>query len=125
MFETLKKTFESRVRAVSWLDEKTRTAVLQKLTGLHGQFLTWPNFWNTTYVASLLDEVKVDQEDFFGNVIRRYQQLRKVSVNFHHQSSEDRRWAYPFVVNAFYALTMNTISKFASSFSSILKFANA
>lgn len=111
MFETLKKTFESRIRAVSWLDEKTREAVLGKLASLHGQFLTWPNFWNTSYVASLFDDVRIDPEDFFGNVIRRYQQLRTVPVDFRNRQSEDKRWAYPFVVNAFYALTMNTISE--------------
>lgn len=95
----------------TWLDDRGREAVLQKLSSLHGQFLTWPNFWNLTYVATLLDDVRVDPEYFFGNVIRRYQQLRTVPMNFRYYQLEDKKWAYPFVVNAFYVLTMNTISK--------------
>ncbi|KAL0269471.1 UNVERIFIED_CONTAM: hypothetical protein PYX00_007186 [Menopon gallinae] len=109
MFENLKKTLESRMRENTWLDDRGREAVLQKLSSLHGQFLTWPNFWNLTYVATLLDDVRVDPEYFFGNVIRRYQQLRTVPMNFRYYQLEDKKWAYPFVVNAFYVLTMNTI----------------
>lgn len=46
--------------------------MLIKLAHLHGQFLSWPTFRNASYVAALLDHVRVDTEDFFGNVIRRY-----------------------------------------------------
>jgi len=57
MFSRLKLTFESRIKSLSWLDEATRQEALFKLASLRGQFLTWPQLWNQTYVASLLQDV--------------------------------------------------------------------
>ncbi|KDR19260.1 Endothelin-converting enzyme-like 1 [Zootermopsis nevadensis] len=109
MFRHLKVTLETRIRSLSWLDELTREEALHKLSNLRGQFFTWPQLWNQTYVASLLQDVHVDPDDFFGNVIRRYRQLRTTPHNFHDQLPTDQKWAYPFVVNAFYELTLNSI----------------
>jgi len=57
MFSRLKLTFETRIRSLSWLDEATRQEALYKLASLRGHFLTWPQLWNETYVASLLHDV--------------------------------------------------------------------
>jgi hypothetical protein len=57
MFSRLKITFETRIRSLSWLDEPTRKDALHKLASLRGHFLTWPQLWNQTYVASLLQDV--------------------------------------------------------------------
>ena len=57
MFDRLKRTFETRISSLSWLDEATRKEALRKLASLRGHFLTWPQFWNETYVASLLQDV--------------------------------------------------------------------
>ncbi|XP_069672464.1 endothelin-converting enzyme-like 1 [Periplaneta americana] len=109
MFARLKTTLETRIRSLSWLDEPTREKALHKLANLRGQFFTWPQLWNQTYVASLLQDVEVDPDDFFGNVIRRYRQLRTSPHSFHDQPPIDQKWAYPFVINAFYELTINSI----------------
>ncbi|PNF32145.1 hypothetical protein B7P43_G02843 [Cryptotermes secundus] len=109
MFTLLKVTLEMRIRNLSWLDEATRKAALHKLANLRGHFFTWPQLWNETYVDSILQDVQVDSDDFFGNVIRRYKQLRTTSHNFREQQPGDQKWAYPFVVNAFYELTLNSI----------------
>lgn len=78
MFEAVKRTLESRLRAVAWVDETSRVAMLNKLTHLHGQFLSSPHFRNASYISSLIENVRVDPEDFFGNVIRRY-----ATINLH------------------------------------------
>lgn len=72
MFEAVKRTLESRLRAVAWVDETSRAAMLNKLAHLHGQFLSSPHFRNASYISSLIEHVRVDPEDFFGNVIRRF-----------------------------------------------------
>ncbi|XP_068084571.1 neprilysin-1-like [Anabrus simplex] len=109
MFDRLKNSLQSRIQQLAWLDESTRAAALRKLASLRGQFFTWPQLWNQTYVASLLQDVDIDPDDFFGNVIRRYRQLRTIPPDIFDQPTTDRRWAYPFVVNAFYELTLNSI----------------
>lgn len=57
MFTLLKVTLEMRIRSLSWLDEPTREAALHKLANLRGQFFTWPQLWNQTYVDSILQDV--------------------------------------------------------------------
>jgi predicted metalloendopeptidase len=57
MFTRLKLTLETRIRRLWWLDEPTREEALHKLANLRGHFFTWPQLWNQTYVASLLQDV--------------------------------------------------------------------
>nr|CAD7409676.1 unnamed protein product [Timema poppensis] len=110
VFQRLKATLQSRVRDLAWLDESTRATALKKLSSLKGQFSTWPQLWNQTYVDSLLEDVEIDPDNFFENVIKRYRQLRTtVPVDFHRQMPDEQKWAVPFLVNAFYEQTINSI----------------
>ncbi|RZF42294.1 hypothetical protein LSTR_LSTR003912 [Laodelphax striatellus] len=109
MFNKLKATLEKRLKSVSWMDDETRVKALKKLAALKVEFATWPQLSNQTFLESLLQDVEVSREDFFGNVINRYRQMRTFSVDFHKQPSSDKKWAFPFIVNAFYEVTLNTI----------------
>lgn len=57
MFSQIKRTLVNRIQDISWLDDSTKTHALQKLAALRGQFLTWPQLWNDTFVDQLLKEV--------------------------------------------------------------------
>ncbi|XP_065339082.1 endothelin-converting enzyme 1-like [Cloeon dipterum] len=109
MFDQLKLGLEGRIETSIWLDEPSKVAALSKLRALDGHFFTWPHFWNETYVDFMMSELNILENDFFWNVIRRYQQLRMFNGSLEDQSSNDKRWAYPFVVNAFYEQSINSI----------------
>ncbi|XP_049961838.1 endothelin-converting enzyme-like 1 [Schistocerca serialis cubense] len=109
LLERLKSALEARVRLLPWLDATSREAALAKLAALRAHLLTMPGLSNHTYVAALLHDVDVRQDDLFGNVLRRYRQLRAEHARRLRQPADDDRWAYPFVVNAFYEKTLNSI----------------
>ncbi|XP_063236102.1 endothelin-converting enzyme-like 1 [Bacillus rossius redtenbacheri] len=91
VFARVRAALLSRVRSLAWLDDATRASAVRQLESLGGQFSAWPSLSNETYVASLLRHVQVDDNDFFGNVIRRYRQLRKsVLPDFHSQPQDNQ-----------------------------------
>ncbi|KAG8247652.1 hypothetical protein J6590_056435 [Homalodisca vitripennis] len=109
MFNKLRRTLENRIKTLSWLDDMSRTAALRKVAALRGHFLTWPQLWNQTYLTALMDQMDVTEHDFFHNVITRYKQIRTPPGDFHKEQPSDKKWAFPFVVNAFYDVTLNSI----------------
>jgi len=72
MLENVRKTVKSRLSAVSWLDDQSRRSMLLKLANLKTEFLPGPDFGNHSYIQAFMQSVRVDPEDFFGNVNRRY-----------------------------------------------------
>lgn len=59
LFNQLKATLATRMRAALWLDADTRVAALEKLRALKGQFVTWPMFSNNSYILSLMEDVSM------------------------------------------------------------------
>ena len=110
MFESIRQTMARRMMVLSWLDDSTRNAALEKLQAMEGRFLTWPQLWNRSYVATHLEKVEIDSDDFFGNVIQQYREKRKIPMDFRDQTTLNNKWAVPFVVNAFYELNLNTLA---------------
>uniref|UniRef100_A0A1B6DC90 Peptidase M13 C-terminal domain-containing protein n=1 Tax=Clastoptera arizonana TaxID=38151 RepID=A0A1B6DC90_9HEMI len=108
MFSVLKRTLESRIKGTTWMDESTKAYALGKLATLKGQFNTWPQLWNDSFVNQLISELDVGN-NFFKNVISRYRQLRSIPGDFHKITPPEKKWAYPFMVNAFYEVTMNSV----------------
>ncbi|XP_059477136.1 endothelin-converting enzyme homolog isoform X2 [Neocloeon triangulifer] len=109
LFDQLKHALGGRIASSLWLDEESRAAAAAKLRTLSGHFFTWPHFWNESYVASAMSEIDVREDDFFWNVVRRYQQLRAFNGTLDEADSYEKKWAYPFVVNAFYEQRINSI----------------
>ncbi|GLH13888.1 Neprilysin-3 [Gryllus bimaculatus] len=54
-------------------------------------------------------KVHVDPENFFNNVISRYRQMRKIPHDILENPVSEKKWAYPFVVNAFYVRSINSM----------------
>ncbi|XP_054011540.1 neprilysin-1-like isoform X2 [Hylaeus anthracinus] len=108
LFERVKETVAERILVKSWLDEETRTQALLKLNSLRGRFHVWPGFFNATLLAREMAEVKVDPDDFFRSVLKRFRQIRTVDDKVLRRNVTEKR-RHPYSVTAYYESSTNTI----------------
>ncbi|XP_076638551.1 neprilysin-1 isoform X4 [Colletes latitarsis] len=108
LFERVKETVAERILVKSWLDEETRTQALLKLNSLRGRFHVWPGFYNETLLAREMAEVKIDPDDFFRSVLKRFRQIRTVDDKVLRRNVTEKR-RHPYSVTAYYESSTNTI----------------
>ncbi|CAL7951057.1 unnamed protein product [Xylocopa violacea] len=118
LFERVKETVAERILVKSWLDEETRTQALLKLNSLRGRFHVWPGFYNESLLAREMAEVKIDPDDFFRSMLRRFRQIRTVDDKVLRRNVTEkvrltdfccRRRRHPYSVSAYYESSTNTI----------------
>jgi len=103
MITDIKRAFAERIKALDWMDEKTRKRALNKLDTLNTK-IGYPKKWHS-YTS-----VKITPESFVENIIN----LEKHHFNYEIQrvgdSSDRDEWHMsPATVNAYYSPNFNEI----------------
>jgi len=105
LYEDIQRTFKVRLQEISWLDEATRRAAVEKLENV-AALIGFPDQWED-YPGLVLDSMS-----YFRNwtVLGSYQRQRTIERITNQQSSQARDWAFsPAAVNAFYRRQFNEI----------------
>ncbi|KAG5672127.1 hypothetical protein PVAND_002282 [Polypedilum vanderplanki] len=79
-----------------------RGAALVRLASLKMQAEPWPTLYNTTKALSRLNELEITSDNWFENVLRIYEQRRKVYNMLENVTNDSQTWAYPIISKAFY-----------------------
>ncbi|KAI5706270.1 hypothetical protein M8J75_006481 [Diaphorina citri] len=103
LFQGLKSTLLGRINDLNWLDNTTKLFITNKLTHLNIQVINLE--FSQEHIEELLKNLYVQDHNFLGNVITRFKLARK----FNESNHLSVRWSYPFLLNAFYEVTLNTI----------------
>lgn len=114
MVDNIRNAFIGILNKITWMDEKTRKAAIDKANELSVHIGYPDELINTTVLEEYYSNLDMKDDDYFGNAIRLAQFKMDFAFSKLREPIDKNAWylhSMPAVTNAFYSPVENSIRK--------------
>nr|QHX41524.1 endothelin-converting enzyme 2-like isoform X1 [Octopus vulgaris] len=109
MVDDIKKAFEQNLPYLSWMDEETRKAAIDKANAIVDQIGFPPNILNDTKLDKIYERLEINASEYFWNNVRD-NKFTLITMMEKLRQPPKNTWAMtPPTVNAYYTTSKNEI----------------